>query len=174
MQSPIYYFSVFILLFLLPSQGGAATDVYDVSPALGEQYESKQDEYADLSVHFIAGTAFIAKVEAYDSNGSNYRRLGIYGVGGLWKGRLPVHSHLSVGIEGFLSSSCWFFDVDRATTATIHFWGSIFAPHFSIQGDAVSLGTTTSALSSHCFVPDYSPERTRETRETRETDTHGL
>ncbi len=156
MKPFVYYFSALILVLISLLLGGAGSGIPEIPPP-AEEIGSEGDENAELSVHFIAGTAFLAAVEAYDSEGSNFRHLGGYGAGGIWKGTLPVYSHLRVRVVALFFEYCWYFDVVRPTTATIHFWGSYFRPHFSLQGDAARLGAITSGY-WHCPELDYEPK----------------
>ncbi len=123
---------------------------------MDEQILNSNDDLANVSVRFIAGTAFLGKIAIYEADGANAQEVGLFGVGGHWQHSLPVNSHFRVRVPGFFYELCWYFDVIRPTSAKVHFWGSLSDPRYSIQGDGIHLGIMTAGF-WRCPVPDYQP-----------------
>ena len=95
-------------------------------------------EYAEISVDFIPGTAFIAWIVTRDSDSKRIHDYGTYGVNGHWQAKLPKNSRVMVGVQGFANKYCRYFEIKNTTYANLNFWGTCDLSHYEItEGDAV-------------------------------------
>ena len=91
---------------------------------------------ANIEIDFILGTAFVAWIVTRDGLTKKLTNLGTRGIGDKVILKLPIHSRIKIGVQGFLKH-CRYFTVVKPGYCKLKFWGIADASHFRMFGEAL-------------------------------------
>nr|MDT0253490.1 hypothetical protein [Endozoicomonas sp.] len=147
-----HYLLPLTTFFLLTPSLTQAESNCEVIPTDDEMIKS-EIRYADVSLHFLPGTAFIAWIATRSGEDQIVHNHGKYFAGDHWQVKLPVGSRIKVGTKGFGSKFCQYFTVANPSSSSVNFWSTPTQPDFAIVGGNAIQEDTNVTTELECPAP---------------------